>query len=385
MFFNKVIGQSQIKVQLRKSVSENRVSHAQLFLGSEGCGNLAMALAFTQYLNCENRSEVDSCGRCPSCLKSQKHIHPDIHFTFPFVKIDKKRDSVIEWLPEWREFILNTPYSSYETWILNTTEDNKQGNIPAKECLEIIRAISLKTFESPYKIVVIWMPEFLGNEGNRLLKTLEEPPDNTVILLVATDQDKIINTVLSRVQIVRFPRLSAAEIAEGLSKNLNIELKHANKIAAQSEGNFNEAVALSAMQENENTAFLREWIECCYGRNIKNLFTWNDKFVKLGREYQKTFFRYCLHFFREILLIEAGVKDLTRFTDAEFERAEGLGNLLGIDKITGIIELFDKAIFFIERNVNAKILITYVSIFLHRQFKRDSVTHKKPFFESWEI
>ncbi len=382
MFFSDVIGQQQIKEQLIRSVQQNRVSHAQLFLGPEGCGNLAMALAFAQYLNCEDKQENDSCGRCPSCTKAQKFIHPDIHFAFPIINLDKRETSG-DWMQEWRIFLNTNAYADYNDWITQIDAENKQGNITAKECLDIIRKLTLKTFESTYKILILWLPEFLAKEGNRLLKIVEEPPDNTVFLFIANDQELIINTILSRMQIVKFPRLQESEIATALAQRIGIEILQAKKIAALSEGNFNEACKVATMHEDGNTAFLREWMEACYRKNVKELFKWNEQFVKMGREYQKNFFQYCLHFYRQILLIEIGVRQLSNLTEAEHKMAEGLGKELGRHKITAIIELLDKSIYFVERNANAKILINYISISIMKHFNRSIQSTKRPFFENW--
>lgn len=391
MFFKDVIGQTRLKLQLTKGVRDNRVSHAQLFLGGEGSGNLAMALAYAQFINCENKqltddtsetSISDSCGTCPSCIKAKKFIHPDIHFTFPFIKNDKK-DSCADYMVEWRQFITKTPYGSYNDWITQIVDgENKQGNITSKECQEIMRRLSLKNYESTYKVLILWLPEYLGNEGNRLLKILEEPYEQTVFVLIANDQERIINTILSRVQIVKFPRLSDTDMIEAITTRLGLPLPQAKKIAALSEGNFNEATQLIDIHEDANTALIREWMEACYRQNVKNLFAWNERFVKMGREQQKNFFQYCLHFFREILLLESGASTLSKLSDAELKTAEGLGKVLGVGRITLILELFDKCIYFVERNVNAKIMMTYVSVTLLKQFQSKSV-NTRPFYEKW--
>lgn len=385
MFFKDVTGHTKIKQQLIKAVQENRVSHAQLFLGPEGCGNLVMALAYAQYINCENRTEDDSCGKCPNCIKSQKFIHPDIHYTFPFVKIDKeKKELSADYISEWREFLHKTPYANYNHWISSIAAENKQGNITAKECSDILRRLSMKNFEAAYKVLILWLPEFLEKEGNRLLKIIEEPPDNTVFILVANDQERVLNTIMSRLQIVKFNRLTDEEIISSLMEKFHIPAAQAKKIATLSDGDFNEAAQLVEMEEDGEGILIREWMEVCYRQNVKGLYAWNDKFVKQGRENQKNFFQYCLHFFREILLIEAGAASISKLTDAELKTAAGLGKLLGVEKITRILELFDKSIYFVERNVNAKILITYVSISLLKQFQ-PNYNYREPFFEKWSI
>ncbi|MFN0274476.1 MAG: ATP-binding protein [Chitinophagales bacterium] len=385
MQFKDIIAQDQLKAQLTKSVQENRVSHAQLFLGPEGCGNLAMAIAYAQYINCENRSETDSCGICPSCTKSEKFIHPDIHFTFPFINADKK-EKCADWLPEWREFLVNIVYGNYNDWIQQISAENKQGNINAKECMDIIHRLSFKTFEAEYKILILWLPEFLEKEGNRLLKIIEEPPDNTIFLFVANDADKIINTILSRLQLVKFPRLNDYSIAMQIEKNYNLTAQQSKQIAAMSDGNFREAMQLLSFTENENTTTLRSWMEHVYRRNIKELFTWNDVFAKWGRENQKNFFHYCIHFFREVLLLQTGTEELGRLTDNEIKTAEGLSKVLSVEKTIAITNLLDKGIYFVERNANAKILIAYLSSeIMYIVHENNSSFYRKPFFAKWTV
>lgn len=392
MFFRDVIGQTAIKQQLIRAVDENRVSHAQLFLGPEGSGNLAMALAFAQYINCEDKQQIDlpdgnttkdSCGKCPSCAKTAKVIHPDVHYTFPFIK-DDDHELCADWMQEWRNFVHQTPYGNYNHWISSLTDTNKQGNITSKECQDILRRLSLKNYEGLYKVLILWLPEFLSTEGNRLLKILEEPPDNTVFLLVANDPERIINTILSRVQIVKFTRLSDADVTRFLVSQKGIAPDQAGKIAALANGDLFEASELIDLHEDANTVMIREWMEPCYKQHVKQLFAWNDKFLKLGREQQKNFFRYCLHFFREVLLIEAGAADLTRLTDAERRTAEGLGKVLGVERLTVMLELFDKCIYFVERNVNGKIMMSYVSVTLLRQFNKQYQT-TQPFYDRWAL
>lgn len=384
MFFNDVIGQHTCKRQLLQSVHDNRISHAQLFLGPEGCGNLAMALAYSQYIVCENRTDTDSCGICPACIKAQKFIHPDIHFTFPFVNIEK-RELCSDWITEWRTFLGKNPYGNYNDWIREIDAENKQGNIYAKECMDIMRRLTLKSFESPYKILILWLPEYLGNDGNRLLKIFEEPPDNTVFLLVATDQEKILNTILSRVQIIKFGRLAEKEIAAALQEELSLDEQKALRIASVSEGNYNEALAIASMQENEHAGLLHDWINYASRREIKDLITWNDQFARLGREYQKSFFQYALHFLREILLIQLGVAEMTRMDEQDRKLAEALAKVLDHESIVDLITLFEKSVYFIERNVNAKVMITYVSISLMKRFTKNKTISKQPFFEKWEF
>ena len=232
MQFSEIIGQPEIKQQLAELVGHNRLSHALLFLGKEGSGALPLAVAFAQYLTCEKVTlkkttpslfgedplaapiaiRTDSCGQCSSCTKAKQLVHPDIHFSYPTVT-RKAGDKPIatNFITEWREFVLSNPYGNSFDWIENIKEkDNSQGNITANECADIIRKLSLKSFESEYKILFMWLPEYLGNEGNKLLKLIEEPPPNTLFILVAENESLVLPTIVSRCQLIRIPPLETA-------------------------------------------------------------------------------------------------------------------------------------------------------------------------------
>ncbi|MBK7108340.1 MAG: hypothetical protein IPH61_04060 [Bacteroidetes bacterium] len=384
MRFADIIGQEKIITELRRTVKENRVSHAQLFLGPQGCGNLAMALAFAQYLNCENRTEEDSCGVCDSCRKAEKFVHPDIHFTFPFINKDKK-EICSDWLPEWRIFLENTPYGNYIRWIQQLDAENKQGNINAKECMDILHKLSFKSFESTYKVLILWLPEFLEKEGNRLLKLIEEPPDNTIFLFVANDQNLIINTILSRLQMVKFLRLQTDAIALALSKQFEIEYNRAVHIAAMSEGDYNEAMELMALHEGERTLQFRNWMAHCFRNQMNEILEFEDMFAKWGREKQKSFFHYGLHILRELIVFQAGAGNVDRLPDEETTLVTGLAKSFNTEQAIVIANYLDKAIYFVERNANAKILFTYLSISIMKIIKTENALAVKPFFESWDV
>lgn len=385
MLFSQVCGHSELKNKLRQSVLQGRVSHAQLFLGPEGSGNLPMALAYAQFLNCEQRTESDACGSCPSCIKAEKYVHPDIHFTFPFIASDKeKKEKCADWLPEWRAFLDENAYGNYNHWIRFIQRENKQGNINARECSDIIHRLSFKTFESSWKVLVLWLPEFLEKEGNRLLKLIEEPPEQTVFLFVAHNPDRIINTILSRLQIVPFSRYSDEEIARTLAEKEELELDSARKIAVLSNGSLSRALELINVNQESYTATLREWMLACFKGEIGHMFQWNDNYVKWGKEQQKHFFFYCIHFFREVFLYQQGVDVLNRMTEEEKKFAEGLGQKLHPESLEKILTLFDKYIYFIERNVSSKIMITQMSISFKHLFHNQPADIRNPFFTGWD-
>ena len=244
MQFKNIIGQEETKRRLIQTVKEGRISHTQLFLGNEGVGTLPLAVAYSQFINCANPTETDSCGICPSCVKFQKLVHPDLHFTFPTVAIDKKKTSN-DFITEWRSAFIENPYIGELQWLLKLDDEGKkQGNITAEECRDIFKKVGLKSFEAKYKTVIIWMAEYLSKEGNILLKLLEEPPVGTLIILVAQDSEKVLPTILSRAQTLKIPRLTDDEIAQELVSKFQIEMRDAETISRVSEGNLSLAINL---------------------------------------------------------------------------------------------------------------------------------------------
>src|SRR5882724_3516580 len=247
MSFENVIGHSDIQQSLVELVQHNRLSHALLFLGNEGSGALPLALAFAQYIVCDKVKEgrADACGICPACVKASRWVHPDIHFSYPVIP-RKSGDKPVssDYSSEWREFMTQYPYGNAYDWLQFIGAENKQGNITAQECNDIIRKLNLKSFETEYKILVMWMPEYLGNEGNKLLKLIEEPPANTLFILVAENESLILPTILSRTQLVKIPALDTADIAQALAERANIQPELARQTASISEGNYREALQL---------------------------------------------------------------------------------------------------------------------------------------------
>ncbi|RZK65896.1 MAG: hypothetical protein EOO92_25830, partial [Pedobacter sp.] len=237
MQFKDVVGQEDIKVHLINTVKSDRISHAQLFLGPEGSGSLALAFAYAQFISCENKQETDSCGECASCRKYQKLIHPDLHFSYPFFA-KHKEDTALTFIEEWRKAFLANPYLSLDEWREQLSADNKQANINIAECHSIIQKLSLKPFESEYKVLIMWLPEFLEKEGNSLLKIIEEPSHKTLFLLVAQNQDQLLNTILSRTQIVKVPKQKNQDVCEFLTTKHQVSEDKAKQIAYLSNGNL---------------------------------------------------------------------------------------------------------------------------------------------------
>jgi DNA polymerase-3 subunit delta' len=382
MQFEKNIGQQEIKKHLVEMVQHNRLSHALLFLGKEGSGSLPLALALAQYVVCEKvnsqQSTVnsqqpefshpppDSCGTCPACLKAVQLIHPDIHFSYPVVTKKSGTPPVsIDYITEWREFIKSYPYFNVYDWLQFIGAENKQGNITAQECNDIIRKLSLKSFESLYKILIMWMPEYLGNEGNKLLKLIEEPPPNTLFILVAENESLILPTIVSRCQLVRIPALETADIEQALFERNNIPKDQARQIAATCEGNYREALQLSENSEEDWQTLLRDWLNAILKTGPVAQTKWVEEISRLGREKQKQFLRYFNHLLEQAIRVQAMGSGNIVLPENEKDFALRLNKLAGIHQQQAIIEELDRAAYQIERNANAKILFHALTIRLY--------------------
>jgi DNA polymerase-3 subunit delta' len=361
MLFQEVIGQNTIKEQLIQSVFENRVSHAQLFLGPEGSGSFALALAYAQFISCTEKTEKDSCGNCASCRKYNKLIHPDLHFSYPFFRGGEKEDSMTD-LGEWRDLVLSNPYFNLDEWRLRLDAQNKQPNINKAECLNILNRLSLKAFESEYKTMIIWLPEYLKNEGNRLLKTLEEPANKTLIILVAQNQDQILNTIISRTQLVKIPALKNDDISRYLIDTKDIPETQASRIAYLSNGNLQ--AALNHLKEDDHDDFrnFTSWMRMTFADKGVQIIDFVDMLSKLGRENQKNMLRYGVQLIRECIMMVSGAESLVHLPSMELDFVKNFSNHLDFATCEALINELEKADYHIERNANPKILFLDVSL-----------------------
>lgn len=361
MLFQEVIGQNAIKEQLIQSVFENRVSHAQLFLGPEGSGSFALALAYAQFISCTERTKTDSCGNCASCRKYNKLIHPDLHFSYPFFRGGEKEDSMAD-LGEWRDLVLSNPYFNLDEWRLRLDAQNKQPNINKAECLNILHRLSLKAFESEYKTMIIWLPEYLKNEGNRLLKTLEEPANKTLIILVAQSQDQILNTIISRTQLVKIPALKNEDIIHYLTDNKDISETQASRIAYLSDGNMQAALNLLKEDDHDDFRNFTGWMRMTFADKGAQIIDFVDELSKLGRENQKNMLRYGVQLIRECIMMMSGAESLVHLPSAELDFVKNFSKHLDIAKCEALVNELEKAHYHIERNANPKILFLDVSL-----------------------
>ncbi|MDB5157385.1 MAG: hypothetical protein JWR50_2092 [Mucilaginibacter sp.] len=361
MQFKHIVGQAAIKQRLINSVKDNRVSHAQLFLGPEGSGSLALAVAYAQYLSCLDKQADDSCGECSSCRKYQKLTHPDLHFSYPFFA-KHKDDTAVTFIEQWREAFLASPYLSLDIWRGYLDAENKQANINIAECHQIIKKLSFKPFESEYKILILWLPEYLDKEGNALLKIIEEPQPNTLFLLVAQNQDQILNTILSRTQLIKIPGLGYDEVKDYLI-NHQLQTEHAAaEIAYLSNGNLTDALIMLQQDNKSYHTLFVQWLRLCFANKGIELVAFVDQLSKMGRENQKNFLRYGISFIRECCLLIAGAGELVHLPAAELETAQKMTAVMTISMNQAIIAELEKAHYHVERNANPKILFLDVSL-----------------------
>lgn len=382
MHFSEIIGQEHLKNHLTKSADAGRIPHAQLFVGPEGSGTLATAIAYAQYILCNNNGGENSNGNESCNIKFSNLTHPDLHFIYPTVTalgITSKPKS-IDFIKEWRDFISQNSYGSLFDWLNFLEAGNKQGEIRVDDAQEILRLLSLKSYEGGYKIAIIWMADKMNiAASNKLLKLLEEPTDKTLFLLIAENEEDIIQTILSRCQVLHFNGLSENNIAERLMTDFNIDQREAKKIAHQAQGNFNKA--LKFINENgEDTVFEEwfvEWVRAAFRAKgnasaISDLIKWSETIAGIGRETQKKFLNYCIEMFRQALLINYQTTSLVYMEPkvAKF-KLENFAPFVNGSNIDAIFTELSDAIYHIERNGNAKIILTDLSIKLTR------LIHKK--------
>ena len=400
MQFENIIGQKQTKGQLVQMVQHNRLSHALLFLGKEGSGALSLAMAFAQYIVCEKANGKktteataslffeelsainpisegnDSCGICSGCIKAKQLMHPDIHYSYPVIskKAGEKPVST-DFIAEWRDFFSLHPYGNVYDWLQFINAENKQGNITAEECNDINRKINLKSFESEYKIQIIWMPEYLTKNGNKLLKLIEEPPLDTLFILVAENEGAILPTILSRTQLVKIPLLTNTEIEVALELKNGVAIEKAQQIAALSEGNYREALQLLQHVEDDWQAILREWLNLIVKKNLAGQVKWIDEMSKQGREKQKQFLKYFTHLLEQAIRLNSipSLINNTETTNSEQDFALKLNKLCSIAQQEAIINELDKANYHIERNANGKMLFHALSIKLYHIISNNSL------------
>ncbi len=387
MLFSDVIGQSATKKHLAEMVEQNRLSHALLFLGKEGVGGLPLALAFAQYIvslppdapivedlfggmtaltPSSKFIHPNNIAEQPSFKRAAQLIHPDLHFTYPVItKKPGEKPTSADFIEEWRSFVQSHPYGNVYDWLQSIGAENKQGNITSDECNNIIRTLSLKSFESKYKVLLLWMPEYLGREGNKLLKLIEEPPPNTLFILVAENEELILPTILSRCQLVKIPALEDEDIEHSLIVRAKASEETAKQIAAISEGNYRESIQLLQHADEDWHSLLKEWLNAMLKKGPAAQVLFVEEMSKQGREKQKQFLRYFNHLLEQSIRIRILGENGVKQGDAEKEFAKRLNKIASVSQQEAIIEELDKAAYYIERNANSKMLFLALTIKLY--------------------
>jgi len=382
MRFSEIPDHSDLKNKLINSVKNNRVSHAQLFYGPEGCNKLALAIAYAQYIDCTNKIENpsaeligDSCGLCPSCLKFNRLVHPDLHFFYPISttkEIDKKPMSS-DFLPRWRKILFEKKYIiTLNDWYDEIGLENKQGILNVDDCNDIIHKLNYKSYESEYKIVIIWMAEkFYHSAAPKLLKILEEPAPKTLFILLAENIEAILTTILSRTQLIKIKPYSDEEISKILQENYNCNIQQAKKISHLCSGNLYNAINLIEAIDEESYNFknLRNWLLMCYYNKFSEITEFIEEISKVGREKQKAFFQYGLFIIRYCLLENYSNSELINLPEDEKTFVAKLSKIIKPEKCQSITEEFNKAIYHVERNANPKLLFMNLSFKLAELIK----------------
>ncbi len=358
MLFKEIIGQQAVKDRLKRSVKEGRISHAQLFLGPQGSGSLALALAYAQYISCSNKQESDSCGHCLSCVKYNKLVHPDLHFVYP-VALSKDIRVSTDVATKWREVFLDNPYITLFSWFEMQDAENKQAIIGVDESAEILRKLSLTTYEAEYKIMIIWQAEKMNQQAaNKLLKILEEPPDKTLFLLVCENEDQLLRTIVSRTQLIKIGKINETDLINALIESNDLSPEAAANISRLADGNYSEALFLVNENENaeQNLLSFQKLMRASIKFDPKAVLPWIDEISAAGRERQKNFLNYALHIMRESMVLNYADVSLIKLGVEEQGFVKKFSPFIHTNNLERFIEELNKAHYHMERNANPKIL-----------------------------
>lgn len=374
MFFKDVVGQEKIKDRLVHSVKEQRISHALMFAGPEGTGKLALALAFAQYVSCRNRGETDSCGECSSCRKYQKLAHPDLHFVFPvFTTKEFKKPVSDDFLPKWREMVQKTPYFTLSQWLGFVENENAQGLIYERESDSIMRKLNLKSFESDYKVMIIWLPEKMHQAcSNKLLKLIEEPPSKTLFLLITEDEEAVISTIRSRAQRIKVPFVDNESMRLALKAKGDLSPEKVADAVRLANGNFIRAIEYLDPDENSGYFFTKfqEMMRFAYKREVYELTQWAEEMARLGRDRQKAFFHLALRLVREYFIMNMRRPELVYLNEDEKMWGKNFAPYINERNIIPFAKEFERGIKHISMNGNPRIIFLDTALRMVRLIKR---------------
>ncbi len=371
MKFSEILGQNKIKEQLASMVNNNRISHALLFHGKEGIGKKALALAFAQYIICENKHGNDSCGECPACKKAQKMVHPDIHYVFPVIKEGTKSAVSDDFLPQWRDEILSNPYFSYQHWNNVIGDGKKASSIYVDESSEMIKKLNFKPFESEYKVMIIWLPEKMNTQtANKLLKTLEEPSEKTVLILIAENIDFMLSTILSRVQQIKIAPIENQYINNYLSENFSSPEDLVQFAVNYGKGNLNKSI--DALQQSEENKRYHNWfvqfMRLTYSNKMLEVIELNNEIISYDKNEIKNFLSYSIRYLRDNFLLNKEQDNLVFLVENEKEFAQKFSSFINENNIELMYSSINQTIESINRNANVKIQFQVLAINMVRAF-----------------
>jgi len=372
MKFSEVVGQDKIKQLLVEETKSNRISHAQMFLGQSGIGKLPLAIAFSQFLLCDNPTKNDACGTCPSCTKVQHNVHPDLHFVFPVVNA-KGVKSADDRRKEWNTFLEQSTYFDLTNWLQFTDEMGKSPQIGVEESRHILQKLSLKSFSGKYKIMIVWLPEKMNiAAANKLLKVLEEPPEQTLFFLVCDSIESILPTIISRTQIIKVPTLSNNDIVGYLKANFQIDDSNAQTIANLSQGSLVEALNMIKGDKSQHIYFdlFVSLMRAAYAIDALKLMEVAENLATQDKENQKNFLLYGLHMFRESLMTNYLGRESENLRIEENEFLKKFARFINNQNISLLSNEFNEAYYHLERNANPKILFTDLVIRLTKMIKK---------------
>ena len=370
MYFRDIIGQKEVIERLVKDAQAGTVPHALLFCGPEGVGKLQTAIAFARYLLCRDKGTgTDSCGTCPSCVKMDKLVHPDLHFVFPVINKSKTagRSTISDdEITTWREIVNERHYFGFEEWLSAIDADNKQASIFVTDSESIMSKLSLKSVEGGYKIMIIWHAEKMNQQcANSLLKMLEEPPAGTVFILTTDTPEQMLETILSRTQRIDFRRISEQEITERLQgPGYALDTETAQKIAHLSGGSWLKAISTLRInsESEEFLDYFMQLMRLSYGRRLKDLKLWSDSIASNGREWQKRFLGYCQRMIRENFICNFHIPELNYMTEQERQFSVKFAPFVNENNIIGLMDTLSDAQRDIEQNVNSKMVFFDLSL-----------------------
>lgn len=367
--FADLYGVEELVFTVTRLVENNHFPHASMFLGREGNEKLRLAIATARYILCSNRTQSDICGVCPDCIKTSHFSHPDMMFSFPFVKnteVNQCEDCMLDWI----QLVKTNPWLNVFEWVnQQSSSSNSRVNINVVECLRIIRVLSMQAYEGDNKVMIIWMPEYFAKEGNRMLKIIEEPPPNTFIIFVAEDTERILATILSRCQIFKVPALSADSITHILTHTYHKEQDTSKLVAHMAEGNMMEALSLFDEENRHYSEFFIDWLRKCYTLKAPDIIKWCDEFSRYNKEIQKYILNFGIHFIWEMLRSRWNSDTASVLPEPWKLAMKNLIPLLDFEKLEQLNQMLEQEIYHIERNCNMKIQLLSTSVHIHKMLR----------------